>query len=241
MSMHVKNKFFKQLSSALTSRRGGLEKEGLSPANWQEQAQQQREKIFSKTNDEDLVQALTHHLTNQSAQVKHVPNKTAIYDELVTIVTTWNKAQAGTDQKANRIVSGKNPFINSLFENQNSDLTLNPWQGQASLQEDGLIALATASAAASETGTLFLTSGNENPTPLNFVTDCHVILLNQADIFASYEQAYHHALAQNKSHSNTMPRTINMISGPSRTADIEQTLTLGAHGPIELVVLIYKT
>ena len=70
--------------------------------------------------------------------------------------------------------------------------------------------------------------------------DCHVILLNQADIFTSYEQAYHHALAQNKPHLNTMPRTINMISGPSRTADIEQTLTLGAHGPIELVVLIYK-
>ena len=35
-----------------------------------------------------------------------------------------------------------------------------------------------------------------------------------------------------------MPRTVNLISGPSRTADIEQTIVMGAHGPKNLVVII---
>ena len=238
MSVQAKPKFLKHLTSALKARRGNLVKNQLSPANWQEQIQKERETTFAKTEGEDLTQVLTHHLTNQSAQVKHLPNKVAIYNELVSINSAWN--QTRTTQKTNQIFAGDNPFIQSLFENKGNELILSPWQGQEKIPDDGLIALATASAAASETGTLFLTSGNENPTPLNFVSDCHVILLNKADIFKSYEQAYHHALAHNKQHSNTIPRTINMISGPSRTADIEQTLTLGAHGPIELYVLIYE-
>ena len=238
MSAQAKPKFLKRLSSALSARGGELEKHQLSPASWQEQIQQQRETMFAKTQDEDLAQTLTHHLTNQSAHVKHLPNKTAIYNELASINTAWN--QTRKSQKTNQIFAGSHPFIHSLFENQGNQLSLTPWQGQEKIPDDGLIALATASAAASETGTLFLTSGNENPTPLNFVSDCHVILLNKAEIFKNYEQAYHHAVTQNTQHSNTMPRTINMISGPSRTADIEQTLTLGAHGPIELYVLIYE-
>jgi L-lactate dehydrogenase complex protein LldG len=39
--------------------------------------------------------------------------------------------------------------------------------------------------------------------------------------------------------TGTMPRAVNLVSGPSRTADIEQTVTLGAHGParVHLIVL----
>jgi L-lactate dehydrogenase complex protein LldG len=36
----------------------------------------------------------------------------------------------------------------------------------------------------------------------------------------------------------SMPRAVNFISGPSRTADIEQTVTLGAHGPYRVHVML---
>ncbi len=103
-------------------------------------------------------------------------------------------------------------------------------------------ALTTAFAAASETGSLFLSSGCANPTWLNYLTTCHIVLLDKNTLCQTYEQAF--SLSKKEANSSRQvfpPRSINMISGPSRTADIEQTLTLGAHGPIELIILIYTS
>ena len=103
-------------------------------------------------------------------------------------------------------------------------------------------ALTTAFAAASETGTLFLSSGPENPTWLNYLAKCHFVLLDKSTLCQTYEQAFELGRKQQKTANQSFPpRSINMISGPSRTADIEQTLTLGAHGPIELIILIYSS
>ncbi len=103
-------------------------------------------------------------------------------------------------------------------------------------------ALTTAFAAASETGTLFLSSGCENPTWLNYLATCHIVLLDKSSLCQTYEEAF--AKEKKEAELNNKPfppRSINMISGPSRTADIEQTLTLGAHGPIELIVIVYTS
>lgn len=103
-------------------------------------------------------------------------------------------------------------------------------------------ALTTAFAAASETGTLFLSSGPENPTWLNYLAKCHFVLLDKSTLCQTYEQAFELERKQQETANQPFPpRSINMISGPSRTADIEQTLTLGAHGPIELIILIYSS
>lgn len=103
-------------------------------------------------------------------------------------------------------------------------------------------ALTTAFAAASETGTLFLSSGCENPTWLNYLATCHIVLLDKNSLCQTYEQAFAIGKKEADASNQTFPpRSINMISGPSRTADIEQTLTLGAHGPIELIVIVYTS
>ena len=96
--------------------------------------------------------------------------------------------------------------------------------------------LSRAIAAAAETGTLLLVSGADNPTTLNFLPEAHTVLIAATDIVGSYEAAWDRLRAVYG--TGTLPRTVNLISGPSRTADIEQTIVTGAHGPRRLHVLI---
>jgi L-lactate dehydrogenase complex protein LldG len=98
------------------------------------------------------------------------------------------------------------------------------------------IGLSRAMAGAAETGTLFFISGPDNPSTLNFLPDVHIAAILASDIAGSYEEAW--AKLRGIFGSGKMPRTVNLISGPSRTADIEQTIVMGAHGPRNLIVLI---
>jgi L-lactate dehydrogenase complex protein LldG len=96
--------------------------------------------------------------------------------------------------------------------------------------------LSRALVGAAETGTLFLVSGKDNPTTLAFLPETHMVLIAASDIVGSYEEAWGRLRAVYG--AGALPRTVNLISGPSRTADIEQTIVRGAHGPRRLHVLI---
>lgn len=85
-----------------------------------------------------------------------------------------------------------------------------------------------------ETGTLMLTSGPDNPTTINFLPDHHIVVINEADIAGDMEALWSALRARGRD----MPRTVNFITGPSRSGDIEQTLLLGAHGPRALHIII---
>ncbi len=98
------------------------------------------------------------------------------------------------------------------------------------------VGLSHAIAGAAETGTLFLASGPDNPSTLNFLPETHAIVILASDVAGSYEEGW--AKLRSIYGSFNMPRTVNLISGPSRTADIEQTIVMGAHGPKNLIVLI---
>ena len=90
-----------------------------------------------------------------------------------------------------------------------------------------------------ETGTLVFLSGPENPTTLNFVPPIHIAVIAATDIDGDYEAVWARLRAQfGPESADFMPRTVNWITGPSRTADIEQTLLLGAHGPQQLHIII---
>jgi L-lactate dehydrogenase complex protein LldG len=101
-----------------------------------------------------------------------------------------------------------------------------------------LTGLAYAFGAASETGTLFLESGPDNPTTLNFLPENHIVLLDSEDIETSYEQVF--ARLRRRHGEGRLPRAVNLVTGPSRSADIEQTLIMGAHGPVRLHVIIVR-
>jgi len=100
------------------------------------------------------------------------------------------------------------------------------------------IGLSVAYGAVAETGTLVMTSGPRSPTTLNFLPDVHMVLIREEDIAANYEEVWDRLRVEAGSDAPRLPRTVNWITGPSRTADIEQTLLLGAHGPRKLIILL---
>jgi L-lactate dehydrogenase complex protein LldG len=92
--------------------------------------------------------------------------------------------------------------------------------------------------AIAETGTLMLVSGPQTPTTLNFLPETHIVVVRGDQIVATYEEAWHGLRAVRG--KGMLPRTINFITGPSRTADIEQHIELGAHGPRRLHIVLVE-
>ena len=97
-------------------------------------------------------------------------------------------------------------------------------------------------AAVAETGTLMLPSAPERPTTLNLLADTAVVVLRASRVVGAYEEAWDLLRAENHDarSGGFMPRNIMWVTGPSRSADIEQTLELGAHGPRRLHVVLVE-
>lgn len=91
----------------------------------------------------------------------------------------------------------------------------------------------SAVAGIAETGTLLLTSGKHNPTSLNFLPENHIVVLPSNSVVGSYEDALDKVRKL-----GAIPRTINLITGPSRTGDVELVMEMGAHGPRRLHVIL---
>ena len=106
--------------------------------------------------------------------------------------------------------------------------------GRVAFDEDRSGAVSLARCGVAETGALVLTSGPETPTRLNFLPDREVVILETSRIVSHLEDAW----ALLRQSADFPPRVLNFVTGPSRTADIEQTIQLGAHGPCALVVLL---
>ena len=125
------------------------------------------------------------------------------------------------------------------------DLQALPWDTQPLLdvevgraQAHDQVSLTGAFAGIAETGTLMLASGPHGPTTLNFLPETHIVVLNARQIVGPYEDAWDRMRAAHG--KGVLPRTVNLITGPSRTADIEQTILLGAHGPRRLHIILVE-
>lgn len=119
-----------------------------------------------------------------------------------------------------------------------------PWSQQPILsvsegpaRADDAVGVTAAFAGIAETGTLALLSGPECPTTLALLPGTHIVVLPQARLVGTYEEVWA-KLRASAGGARFMPRVVNWITGPSRTADIEQTLLLGAHGPQRLHIVL---
>lgn len=95
------------------------------------------------------------------------------------------------------------------------------------------VTLSRAELAMAETGTLVLTSGPDNPVTLAFLGETHFMVVRAADVMGGFEDMWAEIRRRNLD-----PRTINLITGPSRSGDIGQKIQLGAHGPIAVHVFL---
>lgn len=118
-----------------------------------------------------------------------------------------------------------------------------PWSARPLLairegraQATDAVSLQHGFAAIAETGTLMLPSAPERPTTLNLLPDTEIVLLRASRVVGAYEEAWDLLRAER----NGMPRNVMLVTGPSRSADIEQTLELGAHGPRRLHVVLVE-
>jgi len=95
-------------------------------------------------------------------------------------------------------------------------------------------------AAVAETGTLVLPSGPERPSTLNLLPETAIVVLRASRVVGAYEEAWDLLRAEweDSTTGGFMARTVMLVTGPSRSADIESTLELGAHGPRRLHVLL---
>jgi L-lactate dehydrogenase complex protein LldG len=88
--------------------------------------------------------------------------------------------------------------------------------------------------AIAETGTLVFASSADSPSATFLLPETHVAVVRAAQVVAGMEDAF----ARLREERTEMPRALNLVSGPSRTGDIEQTIVLGAHGPRRVHIVL---
>jgi L-lactate dehydrogenase complex protein LldG len=110
------------------------------------------------------------------------------------------------------------------------------FEARAATAEDAA-AVVSAFAGVAETGSLVLLSGPQHPTSLNFLPEYFIAVLLSHRILPHLEDVWRALRAE----IDGMPRTLNYVTGPSRTADVEQTIQMGAHGPRKLHVVLIGT
>lgn len=98
------------------------------------------------------------------------------------------------------------------------------------------VSLCRAEAGIAETGTLMLASGPESPTTLNFLPDTEIVLMPADAVVGGMEEAWR--ILRQRFPGQSLPRTVNLVTGPSRSADIGLKIQLGAHGPRRLHIIL---
>lgn len=113
---------------------------------------------------------------------------------------------------------------------------LAPWDVVEGVPDPGdATGVSVAFAGIAETGSLLMHSGDNAPTLMNFLPETHIAILPACRLVGALEDGWERL---RRARNRQMPRAVNLISGPSRTADIAMTMIMGAHGPKRLHVLL---
>ena len=173
----------------------------------------------------EQVGLLIQYIEREFGTVTRVPDLDAVPAALATYLAAQNLP---TD-----IAIAPHPELRTIPWSTHPLLRLREGRAQAS----DLVSVQHGFAGIAETGTLMLPSAPERPTTLNLLPDTAVVVLRATRVVGAYEEAWD-LLRAAAPEPGAMPRNVMLVTGPSRSADIEQTLELGAHGPRRLHVLL---
>ena len=129
------------------------------------------------------------------------------------------------------------PFIDTLDRSYDADIHAAHAAARAlSWYATTPLGLTGVDVALAETGTMILRSGVGRPRSTSLLPACHVAVFDRTVLVESLAQVGVLLEAWHAEPSEDEPSgaVINFITGPSRTADIELTLTRGVHGPKEV-------
>ncbi len=163
--------------------------------------------------------------TAQAEAVQATVRRLRRYDEIAEAIERYLRER----NLPMRLVAASDPLLGQIGWSR----TLLTLRAGRAVDEDA-VGLTVAFAGVAETGTLMLCSAPETPTTLAFLPETSIVVLPAARVLRAYEDAWR-LLREER---GALPRSINFITGPSRSGDIEQTLQLGAHGPKRLQILL---
>ena len=159
------------------------------------------------------------------ATIERVPSRDKVPDAIADYLRRSNlpaRLRMGADERLAQMPWSKTALEISHGKSEGGDL----------------IAVNHAFAGVAETGTLVITSRPDNPSTLNFLPAHALVGAAAQEVRGAYEDVWQRLRERDgKGH---MPRTVNWITGPSRSGDIEQKLLLGAHGPRSVHVVLVE-
>lgn len=184
-------------------------------------------------------------LLPKRAQLPHA-EQVALFTAKVEALTVTVDSVAGTADVPAKIADylARHNLPANLRVSPDPLLENIPWGERPMLQVEygrgrsqDLVSVTPAFAAIAETGTLMLHSSTTTPTTLHFVPDHHIVVLKESQVTGTLEETFQR-LRDKLGTVENWPRTVNFVTGPSRTADIEGVPVLGAHGPRRLHIVL---
>ncbi len=131
---------------------------------------------------------------------------------------------------AGEIRISPDPRLETLPWESAPDLSVSAGRARA----DDPVSVTPAFAGIAETGTLMVHSGPDTPNTLHFLPETHIALLSTEAIVGGYEDAW----ARLRARFERLPRSVTLITGPSRSSDIERKVQIGVHGPRRLHIVL---
>lgn len=176
----------------------------------------------------DQVRLLVRNIEKEFGTVLRVPDAAAVPEAVAEYLASQNLPSA--------MVMAPHPELQAIPWAERPLLQIREGRAEAT----DLVSVQHAFAGIAETGTLMLPSGPDRPTTINLLPDTAIAILRTSRVVGAYEDAWDLLRAEHRPQPSGgfMPRNVMLVTGPSRSADIEQTLELGAHGPRRLHVVL---
>lgn len=180
--------------------------------------------------DKQVAQFISH-LTNNHAQVVKT-TQVKLTEDISEILQTLT---------INCLLYGKNSPYSQEIEQLNPTVKLDAFDfvledNKEHLFQNTPASITSSHASIAATGSIVLWPNKNEPRTMSLVPPVHIVIVDANNLYSDFA----HLIKEQQWH-NKLPTNVLLISGPSKTADIQQTLAYGAHGPEKLFVLLLNT